>query len=65
MNKLSDAFWLTLKIMIVLLIVRALLYFCQVQANVPLLDPLFFSVRDGVVWLGQTGARLTSGAISW
>ncbi len=60
MDKLFSQIWLTIKIVIGLCALRALVLFAGIKVEIPLLDPLFFALRDGLVGLGDIGLRFFS-----
>ena len=60
MDKLFSQIWLTIKIIIGLCALRALVMFAGVSVEIPLLDPIFYAIRDGLLTLGQQGQKLIS-----
>lgn len=61
MEKLSDAIGLTFKILVALIALRALIMFAGVAVEIPLVDPIFFAVRDALMKLGSLGWRILAG----
>ena len=58
-----EGFWRTVslgaKILLALFVLRALIAFSGSDVAIPLLDPLYFAVRDSLVAIGQWGARIS------
>jgi hypothetical protein len=59
MEKLSDTVWLTVKILVGIFAIRALMLFAGFkEGDVPVVDPIFFAVGNVILSFGNLMARL-------